>query len=142
MSNIPNISPEQSQALYNQYQSVVQQLQIMDNQLSQIGTVVDELNINLASIEGLMKNKDETDVILPLGGLLFIKTLLTKKDEVLLNVGSETIIPVTFERAKEILEERYTEMRDVFQKLSQDRIKLEEIGSQLQNQLNQINRSR
>lgn len=138
----PAIPQEQSQALYNQYQTVVQQLQMMDNQLGQIGSVIDELSVNFATVEGLIGNKEKTEVILPLGGLLFIKANLTSEDEVLLNVGSETIIPVTFETAKEKLGERLKEMREVYQKLSEDRVKLEEIGSQLQNQLNQINRSR
>ncbi|OLS27165.1 MAG: Prefoldin subunit alpha [Candidatus Heimdallarchaeota archaeon LC_2] len=138
----PNISSEQSQALYNQYQSVVQQIQILDNQLAQIGSVVDELTMNLATVDGLMIRKDETEIILPLGGLLFIKADLKDKNELLLNIGSETIIPATFEKGKELLEDRYKEMQDVYQKLSKDKVKIEEIASQLQNQLNQINKTR
>ena len=49
MSNQPNALTEQSQAMYSQYQTAVQQLQIIESQLNQIGSVIDELSMNLAT---------------------------------------------------------------------------------------------
>jgi prefoldin alpha subunit len=138
----PNLTAEQGQILYSQYQTAVQQLQVIESQLNQIGGVIDELNHNIVTLNGLMENKDSIEVILPLGGLLFIKSTLSGKNEVLLNVGSETVVPITFEKGVETLTERLKEMQSVFSKLSEDRTKLAEIASQLEQQLNQISKQR
>ena len=142
MSNQPNISTEQSQALYSQYQTAAQQLQVLESQLSQIGAVIDELNHNVLTLDGLILNENSNEVILPLGGLLFIKANLTGVNEILLNVGSETVVPTTFENGKNILTQRLEEMNEAFRKLSEDRIKLAKITSQLEYQLNQSTQQR
>lgn len=142
MSNQPNALPEQSQAIYSQYQTAVQQLQIIESQINQIGAVIDELNHNIVTLNGLNSEERSTEVILPLGGLLFIKATLTGKDEILLNVGSETVIPTTFENGINILTSRLNEMNEAYKKLAEDRMKLAEISSQLEQQLNQITRQR
>jgi prefoldin alpha subunit len=142
LSTQPNTTADQGQMLYSQYQTAVQQLQLIENQLNQIGAVVDELNHNINTLNGLIENNDTQEVILPLGGLLFIKANLLSENEVLMNVGSETVVPITFEKGIETLTERLKEMRDAFSKLSDDRMKLAEIASQLEQQLNQISRQR
>lgn len=142
MSNQSNASTDQSQAIYSQYQTATQQLQIIESQLNQIGAVIDELNHNIVTLNGLNSKESSTAVILPLGGLLFIKAKLTGKDEILLNVGSETVIPTTFENGISILTSRLTEMNEAYKKLAEDRMKLAEITAQLENQLNQISRQR
>ncbi|MCE7736285.1 MAG: prefoldin subunit alpha [Candidatus Heimdallarchaeota archaeon] len=142
MSNQPNSSAEQSQAIYSQYQTATQQLQLIESQLNQIGAVVDELNHNIVTLNGLKSKDSSKEVILPLGGLLFIKAKLTGKDETLLNVGSDTVIPTTFDNGISILTSRLNEMNEAYRKLAEDRMKLAEIASQLENQLNQISRQR
>ncbi|MHA2253806.1 MAG: prefoldin subunit alpha [Candidatus Kariarchaeaceae archaeon] len=130
----PNI-----QDIYAQYQAAARQLQAYENQEAQVTSIVEELSLNRATLDGLGTNSKESEIILPLGGIMMIKAKLSGLDEVLINVGSEIIVPETIDRAKEIVDSRLNEMKELLNKMINDRYKLEEIIARLQSQMNELN---
>lgn len=124
--------------LYSQYQLVLNQLQIYDNQVEQVSSAIDELSTNIITLEGLEKNKDNKDVVIPLGGLVLLKAQLLNIKEILLNVGSGVIVPINVTKGKDILTKRREDMFEVLKKLSDDRTQLENIANNLKYQLQSI----
>ncbi len=134
----PEDNKSEAQQLYSQYQMAVSQLQHFESQESQILSVIDELSLNLSTIDGIGKYQPlENEIIIPMGGMILLKAKLTG-DEILVNIGSEVIVPKSVDEAKDIVEKRLNEMTVVYKQLSTERQKLEEIASRLQAQMNQL----
>jgi prefoldin alpha subunit len=135
--------PEEYQAnnvqeVYNQYQAAVRQLQYYESQETQISGLIEDLSANIRTIEGIESYSKGSEIIIPLGGMILLKAKLLEVDEILVNIGSEVVAPITSKEAKDLLASRVNEMTEVLNRIFEDRKKMEEIAAQLQTQLNQI----
>lgn len=137
-SPISSSQPD-TQQLYEQYQLAIRQLQYFESQEAQIISTIDELSLNVSTIDGLEKFADSIDIIIPLGATIQLKAKLSEIKEILVNIGSGVIVPTSYENAKKILNEKLEEMKKVMNQIVSEKRKLEEITSQLQTQLNNLN---
>jgi prefoldin alpha subunit len=126
------------QEVYNQYQAAVRQLQYYETQETQISGLIEDLSANIRTIEGIESYSKGSEIIIPLGGMILLKAKLLEVDEILVNIGSEVVAPISAKDAKDLLASRVNEMTEVLNRIFEDRKKLEEVASQLQTQLNQI----
>lgn len=134
----PNTNQAEFNNLYSQYQSAVRQVQLYEQQEIQIAGLIEDLMVNSKTIEGLESNSENSEIIIPLGGLVMVKAQLSGLKEVLVNVGAGVVLPSTLDNAREILQGRVQEMNDLLNKLSSDKKQLEGIVNNLQMQLNQF----
>lgn len=125
------------QSLYNQYQSAIRQLQFIEQQEAQVEGIIEEYNSNLATLQGMKSYTDNSEILLPLGGMLLLKADLQSIDEILVDVGSETIVPTDLETAENMIKSRLENMRGALNRLLSDKQQLESIATSLQTQLNQ-----
>ncbi|MCY3413651.1 MAG: prefoldin subunit alpha [Candidatus Heimdallarchaeota archaeon] len=131
-------SPEQ---VYQQYQTVVEQIQILESQLDNINSVLGDFETSVLTINGIKANDADEEIIIPLGGLISIKAKLTGIKEILLSVGSGVVVPINPDRAIDYIVGRKTEMMEYRKKLMEDHQKLADIAQNLQNYLNQLQRA-
>ena len=131
-------TPEQ---VYAQYQSVVEQIQILENQINNINSVIGELEMSLSTISSIKTNNADEEIIIPIGGMISLKAKLSGIKEILVNVGSGVIVPLDPDSAIKRIIDRKDEMNEYRDKLSEDHIKLSEIAKNLQNHLNQVSRA-
>ncbi len=128
-------TPEQ---VYQQYQSVVEQLKILEGQLDNLTSVINELDVSIATINGIKDNKADEEIIIPIGGMIMIKANLTGIKEILVNVGSGVVVPLEITQAVTQVTDRKTEMIEYRNRLLSDQKKLSEIAQNLANHLNQL----
>lgn len=130
-------SPEQ---VYQQYQSVVEQLQILEGQLDNLSSVINEIDMAILTINGIQNNKADEEIIIPIGGMVMLKANLTGIKEILVNIGSGVTVPMEIDAALKQIESRKSEMVEYQKRLLDDQKKLSEIAHNLQNYLNQLSR--
>jgi len=124
--------------LYGQYQNIVKQLQYLEQQEIQFSGLISDLKLNISTLQGLETNQESDEIIIPLGGLILVKAKLKEIGSILLNAGSNVIIPSTIDNAKNKLEDRVNEFVKIYDKIVEDRVKLETIAENLSTQLNQL----
>ena len=130
-----NINP---QDVYKQYQSVVNQIQYLEQQHGQMASVIDDLSLSLTTLRGIEKNPADSDIILPISSSLLIKASLSGIKEVIVNIGAGVHVPMDLKEAEVIINERRDEMIKFIDKMNADRTHLEGIATNLQNQLNSM----
>lgn len=140
MSNPSTDQPVDPEQLHQYYQNIVNRLQQITNQENQFSNVVAELNHSLETLKGLKKYPNDSEVILPLGGLLFIKAKLTNSNEILLDVGSGSYVPTGFDEATNTLTKKLKEMSDFLQKIVEEKSSLEKEAKGLQSYFNENKR--
>ena len=131
-------TPEQ---IYSQYQSVIEQLQILENQITNMQSVIGELEMSLMTISSIKSNKADEEIIVPIGGMISLRAKLSGIKEILVNIGSGVVVPLDPETASKHIIDRKTEMNEYRKKLSEDHVKLSEIAQNLQNHLNQLSKT-
>jgi prefoldin alpha subunit len=130
-----NINPQE---LYNQYQTVVNQIQYLEQQQGQIGSIIDDLSLSLTTLKGIENNPADSDIILPISNSLLIKASLSGIKEVIVNIGANVHVPMDLKEAEVIINERREEMIKFIDKMTADKTHLDGIASKLQNQLNSM----
>lgn len=130
-----------TEQIYSQYQSVVEQLKILESQITNMQSVVGELEMSLLTISSIKSNDADEEIIIPIGGMISLKAKLSGIKEILVNVGSGVILPLDPEAASKHIIDRKTEMNEYRKKLSDDHVKLSEIAQNLQNHLNQLSKT-
>ncbi|MCH8906865.1 MAG: prefoldin subunit alpha [Candidatus Heimdallarchaeota archaeon] len=123
---------------YSQYQSTVNQLKALTTQQSQVFTAIQELEHNITTIVGLQSKRESQDVMIPMGGILHVKAELIDSEKILVNIGSDVIVPLKYDEAKSYIETRVVEMREINNRMNDDMVRLEGLASQLQSQMDQF----
>ena len=128
------------QATYLQYQNAVRQLQMMEQQENLYQNLIEQYHTNLETLEGLKEYPDDGDFIFPLSDMVHLKANLNGVKEILVDVGSDLLLPTDIDNAIEQLNKRITQFKDILEKISDQKRELETISSGLQAQLNQRQR--
>ena len=131
----PSVDPQQ---LMSYYQNLVERVQQLESTELQLTSAITELRNNLETLTGLKTYPNDSNVMLPLGGLLFIETNLSETGKVLVDAGSGTFIPSTFDEAAQTITTRLNDMMQYLQRLLQEKEKMEAEANQIQSYLNQM----
>jgi prefoldin alpha subunit len=103
-----------------------------------VNAVIADLTYSTATLEGLEKEKENADLLVPIGGNSFVKAKLANPDKVIVGVGAGVSIEKTLPEAKEITKKRLDDLNktrlslqqqftQVAGKINQDREQLEAI---------------
>jgi prefoldin alpha subunit len=97
-----------------------QQLSAIDDELNQLGERVQSFEAVKDSIDSIAKTKKGTELIVPLGEGLFIKSSISNVDNVLLGVGSGIVVAKTVADSQAYVEERIKEANTLMERLSEN----------------------
>jgi prefoldin subunit 5 len=78
---------------YLQYQTLVRQLQMLEQQEGIYLSLIDQYNRNLTTIENYSKNETTDEVIIPLSDLVYFKLSNTSDTEFMINMGAGILLP-------------------------------------------------
>jgi len=98
--------------LEEQIGQMEEQMRIVDREILEIQSLI----LSLDEIKGT-KNKE---VIVPLGKDIFVKSLIAKDNEFLVNIGSKTIVKKNAEETKKLLEEKKEKFLEAREKIGMD----------------------
>ncbi len=107
------------QDLQRQLQSLnilQQQFEFLKNQIDTIDNSLHLVKTTKKTIEGLAELKSGDELVVPIGGMAYIKANILEPNKILMYVGSDLIIEKNFEESTEYIDElikRHNEQREL-----------------------------
>lgn len=119
-----------------------QTAEAIQSRISMVNAVITDLTIAHMTLEGLGKEKENTELFVPIGGNSYIKARLENLDKVVVGMGAGVSVEKTLQEAKEIVKKRLENMEktreslqqqlaQVAEKISEDREKFEGLLAQM-----------
>ncbi len=97
--------------LQQQFESLKNQIEIIDNSLHLVKTTK-------KTIEGLTELKSGDEIVVPIGGMAYIKANTLEPNKILMYVGSDVIIEKNYEESTKYIDElikRHNEQRELLE---------------------------
>ena len=95
-----------------------EQLKTLEIQFSYLQNAIADQTKAKFTLENLSKEKNDTEVLVPLGGGAFINAVASKPSRVLLDVGSGIVLERTADDAVKKIETRIKELQQTEEKIS------------------------
>jgi len=98
---------------YMEFQMNEQQIKALSQQMQEINNKVLELEYIKTALDEIGTVKKKTEILAPLSSGIFIKTELKENDKLLVNVGSQTVVPTSIPDTKKLMDKQLTEIENV-----------------------------
>jgi prefoldin alpha subunit len=119
-----------------------QTAETIQSRINMVNAVITDLTYANMSLEGLEKEKENAELLVPIGGSSYIKVKLGTPDKVIVGMGAGVSIEKTLQEAKEIIKSRLENLEktrvslqnqfiQVAQRINEDREKFESLAAQL-----------
>lgn len=95
--------------LQQQFEFLKNQIEIIDNSLQLVKTTK-------KTIEGLTELKSGDELVVPIGGMAYIKANILESNKILMYIGSDVIIEKNYEESTEYIDElikRHSQQREL-----------------------------
>ncbi|NWG10557.1 prefoldin subunit alpha [Candidatus Bathyarchaeota archaeon] len=83
-----------------------QTAEALQSRIDMINAVMTDLTYANMSLEGLEKEKENSELLVPIGGNSFIKAKLDNSDKLIVGMGASVSVEKTLQEAKEIVKKR------------------------------------
>ena len=87
--------------------------------INMVNAVITDLTYATVSLEGLEKEKADTELLVPIGGSSYVKVKLANPDKVVVGMGAGVSIEKTLPEAKAIVKERLDELEKTMRSAQQ-----------------------
>ncbi|MEM3616784.1 MAG: prefoldin subunit alpha [Candidatus Bathyarchaeia archaeon] len=119
-----------------------QTAETIQSRISMINAVITDLTYANMTLEGLEKQKENAELLVPIGGNSYIKARLETPDKVTVGIGAGISVEKTLQEAKEIIRKRLEDLEksrnslqqqfsQVVDRINEDRERFEELTAQL-----------
>lgn len=119
-----------------------QTAEAIQSRINMINAVMTDLTYASMALEGLEKEKENSELLVPIGGSSYIKAKLDNPDKVIVGMGAGVSIEKTTQEAKEIIKKRLEnlektrmslqhQLAQVAEKISEGRERFEGIVAEL-----------
>lgn len=111
---------KQVQQKYLEFQIIEQQMKEYQQELMNLQAQLNELTNLEESLKEIEKSKDKNEILTALSPGIFVKTELKNNKEVLMNVGSNVVVPKTIAETIGIVKDQSLKIQAIAHKLEQD----------------------
>jgi prefoldin alpha subunit len=119
-----------------------QTAEALQSRINMVNAVITDLIYAGMALEGLEKEKENSELLVPIGGNSYIKAKLENSDKVIIGVGAGVSVEKTLQEAKEIVKKRQENLEktrmslqqqlgQVAERISEDREKFESLVADL-----------
>ncbi len=119
-----------------------QTAEALQSRINMINAVITDLTFASMTLEGLEKQKENAELLVPIGGNSYVKAKLETPDKVTVGIGSGVSVEKTLQEAKEIIKKRLEDLEksrtslqqqfsQVVDRINEDRERFEELAAQL-----------
>jgi prefoldin alpha subunit len=126
---LANKDEEEFRKLTVELRYLEQTADAIQSRVNMVNAVIADLTYSTATLEGLEKEKENADLLVPIGGNSFVKAKLANPDKVIVGVGAGVSIEKTLPEAKEITKKRLDD-------LSKTRLSLQQQFTQVADKIN------
>ncbi len=112
MANIANMSTaeEELNRLSVEMRFLEQTAETLQQRIGMINAAITDLTYANMTLENMEKEKDDAELLVPIGGSSYIKVKLASNDTVIVGMGAGVSIEKTLPEAKQIVKERLDEL--------------------------------
>ncbi|MEM2806568.1 MAG: prefoldin subunit alpha [Candidatus Bathyarchaeia archaeon] len=125
-----------------------QTAEALQSRINMINAVITDLTYANMTLEGLEKQKENAELLVPIGGNSYIKARLETPDKVTVGIGAGVSVEKTLQEAKEIIRKKLEELEksrtslqqqfsQVVDRINEDRERFEELASHLRKESSQ-----
>lgn len=122
---------------YLQYQTLVRQLQMLEQQEGIYLSLNDQYNRNLTTIENYSKNKTTDEVIIPLSDLVYFKLSNTSDTEFMINMGAGILLPAKSDYVIDELKSKLEEIKSLIENIASQKMEIQKYIEEFQSNLGQ-----
>ncbi|MEM2104626.1 MAG: prefoldin subunit alpha [Candidatus Bathyarchaeia archaeon] len=133
---------EELRRLSVELQILEQTAEAIQSRLNMVNAVITDLNYANITLEGLEKQKENAELLIPIGGSSYIKAKLETSEKVTVGIGAGVSVEKTMQEAKGIIAKRLGDMEkhraslqqqlsQVMDRINQDRERFEELAAEL-----------
>jgi len=122
---------------YLQYQTLVRQLQMLEQQEGIYLSLVDQYNRNLATIENYSRNKTTDEVIIPLSDLVYFKLSNISDTEFMINMGAGILLPAKSDYVVDELKSKLEEIKSLMENIASQKMEIQKYIEEFQSNLGQ-----
>jgi prefoldin alpha subunit len=119
-----------------------QTAETLQQRIGMINAAITDLTYANMTLEGIEKEKDDAELLVPIGSSSYIKVKLANADKVIVGMGAGVSVEKTLPEAKEIVKERLDELEKTMtsaqQQFAQVAQRINSGRSQLQNLLARV----
>ncbi|MEM2911792.1 MAG: prefoldin subunit alpha [Candidatus Bathyarchaeia archaeon] len=118
-----------------------QTAETLNSRINMVNTMIADLTYATMTLEGLEKQKENAELLVPIGGGSYIKAKLENPDKVTVGIGAGVSIEKTLQEAKDIINKRLEELgktraslqqqfSQIIERINEDREKFEELAAE------------
>ncbi|MBD3164612.1 prefoldin subunit alpha [Candidatus Woesearchaeota archaeon] len=104
---------EELQKKYMEYQMISQKIQQLQQQLQSSEQQMADIMATLQSLDEYKELNEGDEILFPLNNGIFGKAALKKSDNLLVNVGTGTVVNKPIDATKELIEKQKEEMEHI-----------------------------
>ncbi len=119
-----------------------QTVETLQARMNMINAVITDLTYANMTLEGLENQKENAELLIPIGGNSYIKARLENPDKVTVGIGAGVSVEKTLQEAKDIIKKRLEDMEksraslqqqfsQVVERINEDRARFEELAADL-----------
>jgi prefoldin alpha subunit len=101
---------EELRKLSVEMQYLEQTAQTLQQRLQMLNAAITDLSYASMTLEGLEKQKENDEMLVPIGGSSYVKMKLASIDKVVIGIGASVSVEKTLPEAKAMLKERLDEL--------------------------------
>ena len=129
---------EAIQEKYMQLQMINQHLKQMQQQAEVVETQLGELISTYQALEELKKIKKDTVILVPVSSGIFVKAEIKDSENLLVNVGSDTVVLKGHPATKELIKKQLDELKEFHEKVHMEMQKLALASNSLEEELGEL----
>ena len=137
-----NKAEEQIRRLSVELQLLEQTAENMQSRLNLLNAAIADLTYAGATMDGLEKEKENVELLVPIGGSSYIKAKLEKIDKLVVGIGAGVSVEKTLPETKEVIKNRreelektrlslQTQFAQVIDKINDDRRKADSLIAEM-----------
>lgn len=119
-----------------------QTAEALGSRINMVNAVITDLTYASMSLEGLEKEEENSELLVPIGGSSYIKAKLENPDKVIVGMGAGVSVEKTLQEAKEVIKKRLENLEktrmslqqqfaQVAERISEDRERFENLVAEL-----------
>jgi len=135
-------SEEEFRRLSVELRFLEQTAEAIQSRINMVNAVITDLTYASMTLEGLEKEKENSELLVPIGGNSYIKARLENPDKLVVGMGAGISVEKTLQEAKEIIKKRLENLEktraslqqqfaQVAERISEDREKFEKLVAKL-----------
>ncbi len=101
---------EELQKLSVELRLLEQTAEALQSRMGMVNAAVNDLMYAQAALEGLDKETEKSEILVPIGGTSYIRAKLDNPDKIIVGMGAGISVEKTREEAKEIVKKRLEDM--------------------------------